>query len=73
MNKIYSFKMLTLTVQGKKLFTVQVVCLVIVWTIITPLRVYSRLVTKHRGNRSWRQLPWVEDALMLAAVVSLMD
>ena len=60
-------KMALTTDQEKKLFIVQVVCLVILWAFITPLRVWSRILTK-RG-RAWKDLPWVEDALMLAALV----
>lgn len=56
------------TDQDKKLFIVQVVCLVVLWFFIAPLRVWS-LVSRKRG-RSWKELPWVEDALMMAALVS---
>ncbi|EXU95699.1 hypothetical protein X797_011214 [Metarhizium robertsii] len=55
------------TDQKKKLFIVQVVCLVILWVFVVPLRIWSRILTK-RG-RSWKELPWVEDALMLQALL----
>lgn len=57
------------TDQGEKLFIVQTVCLVIVWFVITPLRVYSRVLSKRREKLSWKQTPWLEDALMFASLV----
>jgi hypothetical protein len=59
-----------ITDQGKKLLGVQVVCLAIVWLLITPLRVLSRVLTKKRSNRTWKQMPWMEDASMFVALVS---
>ncbi|KAF5121046.1 hypothetical protein E5D57_013382 [Metarhizium anisopliae] len=58
-----------ITDQGKKLLGVQVVCLAIVWLLITPLRVLSRVLTKKRSNRTWKQMPWMEDASMFVALL----